>query len=202
MAFIPPPDTLDQYGNILYHADYDTNPKSPSYGRMVFSYWQTFYTRAEVIQHYTSIGVLSAENPLPSNAETFTYTNRFGIVVTHQIYHKIKTYEDSAKTKKRFDHNQNIIFYSYLGFNNNRKYNNENSLLYYDNSHGYKEWYTYDSRENLIHYRNTDGFEYTQTFDGQDRLLSYQDNKDWAYSQAYDPNGNKYYYNDSNGIVL
>lgn len=116
----------------------------------------------------------------------------------------VKDYE------KAFDSNHNLVRYEPSnGETEWWKYNDNNKIIYYENSDGYKEKYTYDKNGNLIrkennynyteiyeyneyndivHYKNSDFDEEWWEYAKNGFLSSYKNNKGTRLAWYYDEN--------------
>ena len=61
-------------------------------------------------------------------------------------------------------------------FDIQRKYDENNNIIYRKNNHGDEEWMEYDKNNNLIHYRTSAGFDEKYTYNDNNKLIKVESN--------------------------
>jgi hypothetical protein len=115
------------------------------------------------------------------------------------IFNRIVTYGNN----KMFDSNNNVIYFENSDGNwVKREYDKNNNEIYYEDSNGYWWKQEFDSNNNQIYYENSDGDWVKREFDSNNNQIYYEDSDGYWVKREYDSNNNQIYYENSDGDIM
>lgn len=91
------------------------------------------------------------------------------------------------------------IFNTKVSYSDNMIFDENNNVIYYENSDGYWEKSEYDENNNLIYLEDSDGYWFKREYDENNNEIYYENSYGNWEKREYDENNNEIYYEDSDG---
>jgi hypothetical protein len=115
------------------------------------------------------------------------------------IFNRIVTYGNN----KMFDSNNNVIYFEDSDGNwVKREYDKNNNVIYFEDSNGFWSKREYDENNNVIYIENSDGNWVKREFDSNNNQIYYEDSDGYWVKREYDKNNNQIYYENSDGDIM
>ena len=115
------------------------------------------------------------------------------------IFNRIVTYGNN----KMFDSNNNVIYFENSDGNwVKREYDKNNNVIYFEDSIGYWWKQEFDSNNNQIYYENSDGNWVKKEYDSNNNQIYYEDSIGYWRKHEFDKNNNPIYYENSDGYIM
>ena len=81
-------------------------------------------------------------------------------------------------------------------------YDQNDNIIYYENSNGFWNKWEYDTNGKEIYYETTDGYWYKKEYDTNGNIIYYEDSDGFWNKREYDTNGKEIYFEDSDGEII